>query len=302
MKKNVLVIGSLNMDYVVYVNNFPKNGETIVGTNRSIQPGGKGENQAVAVARSNKVSTNFIGAIGNDNDGKEIQKILNENEINSHLKVYDSVTTGNATIIVNSSGENKIIIVEGANGKLSPNDIDIELIKQCDYVILQNEISSECNEFVIREASKLSKVIVYNPAPYKKIDEDLFQYIDYFIPNKGELYNYTNISDPIKASKTLLSKGVKNVLVTLGIEGSLFINKDNFIKVPAFKVNAIDTVAAGDTYVGYFVSGIASGLTIKEAMKKASLASSITVSRKGSVNSIPFGDELYSSQNIKEQR
>lgn len=281
------------MDYVVYVNDFPNHGETIVGKNRFIQPGGKGENQAVALARSNKVNTSFIGAIGNDNDGNEIKKILKENKINAHLKVFDDIETGNATIVVNSSGENKIIIVAGANGKLSSNDIDLELIKQCDYVILQNEISSECNDFVIRQASKLGKVIVYNPAPYRKFDEDLWQYIDYFIPNKGELFSYTNIVDPVKGAKTLLSKGVKNVLVTLGIDGSFFVNNENLIKVPAFKVKAVDSVAAGDTYVGYFISGIASGLTIKEAMKKASLASSITVSRKGSVSSIPFGDEVF---------
>lgn len=290
--KTVLVIGSVNMDYTIYVESFPKEGETIFGLSRSIQPGGKGENQVVAVARSNRVNTNFICSIGNDDDGKKITNILKDNKVNLFAKTA-SCETGNATIFVDSNSENKIVIIPGANNKLTKDDINIKLIEQCDYVVLQNEILQETNDFVIKEAHKLGKVVVYNPAPFRKFDKELFSYIDYFVPNETEIENYTNISNPTDAAKSLLKLGVKNVLVTLGKNGSLLVNKNTVKSFPAVKVKAVDTVAAGDTFVGYFVASIASGLSLEEAIQKATIASSITVSRKGSVNSIPFGKEVY---------
>ena len=135
--------------------------------------------------------------------------------------------------------------------------------------------------------------MVYNPAPFRPLKEELFQLIDYIIPNRVELFRYTNIEDPLKGAESLLEKGVKNVLVTLGTDGSLLVNKEGRIAVPSCKVDAVDTVAAGDTYVGYFISSLASGYSLKEAMGYASKASSITVSRKGSVVSIPKGEEVY---------
>lgn len=291
--KKVLVVGSANMDYTVYVNDFPKNGETIFGKNRSIQPGGKGENQAVALGKSNKVLTYFVGAVGNDNDGKCIESVLKENNVIPYLKIDKEAETGNATIIVDKTSENKIIVVPGANEKLEPKDIDLALLKECDYLVIQNEISGKTNEFLIKKAKEYGKIVVYNPAPFKEFNDDLFKHIDYFIPNEGELENYTHIKDTIKAAQSLVKKGCLNVIVTLGSRGSMLINKDRILEVPAYKVEAVDTVAAGDTFVGYFVAGIASGLKISEAMDRASYASSKTVSRKGSVNSIPLGKEVF---------
>ena len=291
--KRVLVVGSVNMDYTVYTDNFPLPGETIYGSSRFIQPGGKGENQAIAVAKSNKVICDFIGAIGDDQDGKAIEEVLRSNKVNANLKVIRGAETGNATIVVNSSSENQIIIIAGANGLLKPEDIDLDLIKQADFVILQNEISEECNEFVMKKAKEFGKVLVYNPAPYRPLKENLFQYIDFYVPNKIEFKNASGSDDLKEGAKKLLNKGVKNVLITLGTDGSLLLNEKEEIKVPACKVKAIDTVAAGDTYVGYFVSSLTAGFNKKEAMEFASKASSITVSRKGSVISIPLGEEVY---------
>ncbi len=290
--KTVLIVGSVNMDYTVYMKSFPKEGETILGLSRLVQPGGKGENQAVAIARSNRVKTNFICSFGNDNDGNTIKSVLKENNVNVFCKTSEC-ETGNATIFVDGNSENKIVVIPGANTQLLKEDIDIDLIKQCDYVVLQNEILQETNDFIIKEAHKLGKIVVYNPAPYRKFDKDLFSFIDYFIPNETELENYTNISDPIEGAKQLLILGVKNVIVTLGKNGSLFVNKDCVQKFPIVKVKAVDTVAAGDTFVGYFVASIASDLSIKESIKKATFASSITVSRKGGVISIPNGKDVY---------
>ena len=291
--KRVLVVGSVNMDYTVYTESFPLPGETIFGLSRFVQPGGKGENQAIAIAKSKKVICDFIGAVGNDSDGKAIQEVLKENGVNAHLKVIDGAETGNATIVVNGESENEIIIIAGANGLLRPEDIDVNLIKECDYVVLQNEISEKTNEFLMKKAKELGKIVVYNPAPYRKFDESLFGCIDYFTPNRIEFKNFTGTDDLRKGADILLAKGVKNVLVTLGTDGSVLFNKTEEFKVPACKVKAVDTVAAGDTYVGYLVASLASGYTIKEAMTYASKASSITVSRKGSVVSIPKGDEVY---------
>lgn len=291
--KKILSIGSVNMDYTIYVGDFPLPGETIFGRSRFIQPGGKGENQIIAAAKSNKVETMFIGAVGNDSDGSQIQKILKDYNVKAYLTIFDDTETGNATIVVDNNSENKIVIIGGANMKLSPKEIDENLIKEADYIILQNEISEECNEFAMRKAKEYGKVLVYNPAPFRPLDERLFAFIDYFIPNRIELSKYTKCDDPIMGAKMMLDKGVKNVLVTLGTEGSILINKNEQIKVNACKVKAIDTVAAGDTYVGYFVSSLASGYSLQEAMEYASKASAITVSRKGSVISIPIGEEVY---------
>ena len=130
--KKVLVVGSVNMDYTVYTENFPLPGETIYGSSRFVQPGGTGENQAIAIAKSHKVICDFIGAIGDDTDGQTIKNVLATNKVNAHLKVISGAETGNATIVVNKSSENEIIIISGANGLLKPEEIDLELIKDAD--------------------------------------------------------------------------------------------------------------------------------------------------------------------------
>ena len=290
--KTILVVGSLNMDYTIYVNEFPKEGETLFGNNRFIQPGGKGANQAVAIAKSNLVNTVMIGAIGNDKDGEEVKNIVSSFGVDAKL-IKKDVETGNATIVVDKNSENKIIIIGGANTSLAIDDIDVSLIEKADYIVLQNEINQAVNDFVINKAYELNKTIIYNPAPYRNIDDDILKKITYFIPNEIELEKYSNMNNIDDGVSYLLNKGIKNVLVTLGTKGSLLKNKNESIKVDAFKVDAIDTVAAGDTFVGYFVSALASGKSEKEAMLLASKASSITVSRKGSLVSIPTLKEIY---------
>ena len=290
--KTILVVGSLNMDYTIYVNDFPKEGETLFGNNRFIQPGGKGANQAVAIAKSGLVNTLMIGAIGNDKDGEEVKNIVSSFGVDVKL-IKKDVETGNATIVVDKNSENKIIIIGGANTSLAIDDIDVSLIEKADYIVLQNEINQAVNDFVINKAYELNKTIIYNPAPYRNIDDDILKKITYFIPNEIELEKYSNMNNVDDGISYLLNKGIKNVLVTLGTKVSLLINKNELIKVDAFKVDAIDTVAAGDTFVGYFVSALASGKSEKEAMLLASKASSITVSRKGSLVSIPTLKEIY---------
>ena len=176
--------------------------------------------------------------------------------------------------------------------------LEIENLKlELENINLKNEIKQEVNEFVINEAYKRHKIIIYNPAPYREIEEKTLLKVDYFIPNEVELSLYSNSNNVMDGVDSLLSKGIKNVIVTLGKDGSMLKNKDELIKVPARLVKAVDTVAAGDTFVGYFVAGIASSLNHKEALELATKASSITVSRKGSIVSIPTLKEIYEKYN-----
>lgn len=289
--KNILVVGSLNMDYTIYVNEFPKPSETLLGESRFIQPGGKGANQAVAVAKSGLANCIFRASKGNDADGDIITNALAKYGVKAILKQSEK-ETGNATIIVDKTSENKIIIVAGANGDLLAKDIDEKLIEQADYVVLQNEIPEQTNKKVMELAHKLGKVVIYNPAPFRNIDKSIFKYVDFFVPNEIELSQYSNEKDIKKGALKMIDLGVKNLIITLGTKGSMFFNKNENFTVDAFKVKAVDTVAAGDTFVGYFTSALASGLEIKEAMRLASKASSITVTRKGSIVSIPEGKEV----------
>ena len=184
------------------------------------------------------------------------------------------------------------MIIAGANALLLPEDISTDLLNEYDYIILQNEIPEVTNEYVIKEGHRLGKTIIYNPAPYREFSASLYPCIDYLVVNEVELERYSGTDSIEEGIASLLSKGVKNLLVTLGSKGSMFINNDERIVVPANKVKAVDTVGAGDTYVGYFTSALARGDNIKDAMEIASKASSITVTRKGSIISIPFGEEL----------
>lgn len=291
--KNALVVGSMNMDYSIYCDHFPLPGETMYGNNRLVQPGGKGANQTAAIAKSSLVNVSFLSSRGNDRDGKEIEEILKDLKINTVFKICEEASTGNATIVIDGKGENKIIIVAGANGLLKPEDVTDELIKKNDLVVLQNEIPNETNECVINKCQKFDKVIVYNPAPYREINEKILSKIDYFIVNEVELAQYSKEETVEKGIEKIMSLGVKNLIVTLGKEGSILVNKNERIKVDAHKVKAVDTVAAGDTYVGYFVASLMSGMNHKEAMEKASIASALTVTKKGSIVSIPFGNEVF---------
>lgn len=288
--KKILVIGSTNMDYTVYVDAMPKDGQTINGINRFIQPGGKGSNQAIAILKAGGDVT-FFGAINkNDADGKIIKKTYDDLRLKYILKQSDS-ETGNATIIVDKNSENRIIVVKGANDDISPKEIDDDLVKNNDIIVLQNEIPLETTEYILKKY--YNHEIVYNPAPAINLEDKYFKYITYFIVNETELSFYGIGSTIEEKAKYLLKKGVKNVLVTIGKNGSLlFKETGQIIEANPFKVNSVDTVAAGDTYLGYFVASKAKMLDDKESMKLASKASAIAVTKKGAINSIPYLNEV----------
>lgn len=288
--KKILVIGSTNMDYTVYVDAMPKDGETINGINRFVQPGGKGSNQAIAILKAGGDVT-FFGSINkSDSDGIIIKKTYDELGLKYVLKESDK-ETGNATIIVDKDSENRIIVVKGANDDISYKEIDDNLVKNNDIIVLQNEIPLETTEYILK--NYYNHEIVYNPAPAIELDDKYFKYITYFIVNETELSFYGKGETIEEKAKNLLNKGIKNVLVTVGKNGSfLFKQTGQIIQANAFKVDSVDTVAAGDTYLGYFIASKAKMLDDKEAMKIASKASAIAVTKKGAINSIPYLNEV----------
>lgn len=289
--KKVLIIGSSNMDYTIYMDRFPLPGETLTGNSKFVQPGGKGANQAAAVSKSGLVEAHFLTSLGKDTDGNSIKETLSKLGLKLHIKECDTCT-GNATIMVNSTSENEIIILPGANGEITTKDIDLGLLKTSEFVILQNEIPMEVNEYIIEKAYEMGVKVIYNPAPYKPIKKECLKKLHTLILNEIELEQCSGVSNVDDGAMSLLKLGVNNVLVTLGKEGSICYSNNEKIRINAQKVKAVDTVAAGDTYVGYFTSVLATTGDIKKAMEIATKASAITVSRKGSIVSIPFFKEI----------
>jgi len=294
-KMKILTIGSSNVDQTYYVDKFPVNGETIRALSSCVSPGGKGLNQAVAIARSGG-EVAFLSAVGQDRKGDYIKDVLQNENIEVHVKSLLNENTGTANIVVDSSGENQIIIVEGANGSTNRKFIDdnCQLIFDTEILVLQNEIEKSTNEYILELAGKREKIILVNPAPKGIINPKYYKYITYFTPNENELDFYVdnpNSCIQVKCSQ-LIEKGIQNVIVTLGARGVYYQNKKCNGLIPAEKVNVVDSVCAGDTFNGYFINSISAGKTIKEAIQVGVYASSIAIQRKGAMISIPFVKEL----------
>jgi len=296
--KKVLVIGSVNVDHTTYFEKLPQAGETLVGQDYKSAIGGKGANQAVAASLSGADVT-FLCAIGEDDNANKIQKELAKFPMKT---IYHKTEkqTGIATILVNSStGQNRIIIVPGSNAELKEDIIRkyANLIAKCDYLLLQLEIPMDSVKICLELAKKHNKVTILNPAPASHLSPEVLKLVDYFTPNESELETISemlcnNEEDYIKAAQVLIEKGVSNVIVTRGEQGSLLINKNSCIKIPVYKVNAVDTTAAGDCYNGVFVSYLSQGHDIEDALNMASIASALAVTKYGAISSLPTKDEI----------
>ncbi len=295
--KKIYVSGSINMDLVIKTNTFPKEGMTVMGKDFMTNPGGKGANQAVAIAKSKGI-VKMIGAVGTS-FGKELLDTLKQYGVNTdNVKEFSSVSSGIAVIVI-SDNDNRIILDSGANGLVTINQIDEALQDATigDYFLTQLEIPVNVVEQSIKFAKEKGLVTILNPAPAQKVNEEVFKHLDYFIPNQSECEFYTGIypktiEEATQAAKVLLDKGVKNIIITLGTLGAIFVNNDTSEYVKAYTVKAIDTTAAGDTFVGYTVSSLAKGAQIKEAIRLANLASSITVQKEGAQQAIPTLEEI----------
>ena len=285
MSKKILVIGSINKDLVITTPRFPKEGETILGNNFYTTNGGKGANQACAIGKLGG-DVSMLGAVGNDNFAKDLSDALSSNNVNiNNLLIKDNVSTGIAVITVTSDGANHIIVAQGANALITKDDIKEKLIASFDIIVMQLEIPLEIAKYAASIAKKLGKTVVLNPSPAVKLDRDFLSCVDILIPNETEI-------DIIGGVDYVLECGVKNIILTLGADGCELITKQNRKHFDAYKVNVVDTTAAGDSFLGGVVRMIADDKTIEEAIEFATKVSNITVTRKGAIDSIPTYNEV----------
>lgn len=293
---NILVVGSMNMDLVTRAERMPAIGETISGTGFNTIPGGKGANQAVASARMG-ANVAFIGCVGDDVYGNTLVEALSKENINvERIEKIKDTPTGIATIIVDEKGNNSIVVVPGANALVSTERLhkSRELINWCNTIVLQLEIPLDTVIESIIEGKKKDKTIIFNPAPVQELDEKIYKYVDYLIVNEIEAKQISKVQENNHRElvESLLSMGFKNVLMTVGEQGVWF-NKENSIQhIPAIKVKAVDTTAAGDSFVGAFATFLAKGLDKESAIKLAVKAASITVTRIGAQSSLPYLREI----------
>ncbi len=289
----VLNFGSLNIDYVYSVNHFVQKGETISSDKLNVFSGGKGLNQSLALSKAG-VEVYHAGAIGED--GLLLEKLLRDNGVNTKfLRVLSDVRTGNAIIQKNNEGDNCIILYGGSNKAITKEMVDDVLrnFEKGDWILLQNEISEI--PYIVEKAYEKGMKIILNPSPMNdRIFDINLNYIHCFILNEIEAEVLTEKSDDKKILLKKLQEKFPHaeIILTLGEDGSIFGKDNEVIEQEAYKINVVDTTAAGDTFTGYYLAGILNGKTFKESLDTASKASAIAVSRHGAAPSIPQRDEV----------
>lgn len=297
MKKGILVIGSLNMDLSIDLAKMPVTGETILGRGIAYKAGGKGANQACAAGKLGG-RVRMLGCVGQDEFGQKLVKSLSESGVETdYIKESRDLPTGTAVIYVDDNGDNSIVVIPGTNMAC-----DIEYLKEqdeqfhwCDYVVLQMEIPYEAVWYSVKRAKELGKMVILNPAPAPdEIPEEILSLVDYLTPNETEIIalNGKSKDDIREGAEKLLSRGVSNVIATLGDRGALLVNRYGETFYPARKVVSVDTTAAGDCFNGAMVAALAEGQSEAEAILFANIASSIAVTRKGAQESLPIREEV----------
>lgn len=296
--KNICVIGSLNMDLVVNVDTMPKPGQTIIGSNFKEVPGGKGANQAVAMARLNG-NVSMIGKVGEDGFGQTLINSLKNDKVDTTYIQTSKGATGVALITVDKNAQNSIVVSLGANFEVKEDDIDnnIEAIKNSDIVVLQLETPLNTIKYALNKAKELNKYTILNPAPAVKLDDEIIKNVDLLTPNETELEIISGVSieteeDIQKAAQIMIEKGVKELIVTLGSKGSLYINKEKSMFKKAYKVEAVDTTAAGDSYTGALAVALSQDKNIEDAMDFASKVGALSVLKEGAQSSLPTLEDV----------
>ena len=296
--KNICVIGSLNMDLVVNVDTMPKPGQTIIGSNFKEVPGGKGANQAVAMARLNG-NVSMIGKVGEDGFWQNIINSLKNDKVDTTYIQTSKGATGVALITVDKNAQNSIVVSPGANFEVKEDDIDnnIEAIKNSDIVVLQLETPLNTIKYALNKAKELNKYTILNPAPAVKLDDEIIKNVDLLTPNETELEIISGVSieteeDIQKAAQIMIEKGVKELIVTLGSKGSLYINKEKSMFKKAYKVEAVDTTAAGDSYTGALAVALSQDKGIEDAMDFASKVGALSVLKEGAQSSLPTLEDV----------
>lgn len=295
--KNILVIGSANIDLTIHTDRMPKLGETVAGHGFSMNSGGKGANQAVAAAKLGG-DVKFLGVIGNDTYGEKLLADLRKSGAFFEGITADGVPTGTACITV-VNGDNFIVLNPGANDLLTPEIIEekAELIRKSDYVIMQLEIPVDSVLRAAVIAKDAGTSVVLNPAPVKELPDEIYRLIDIMIPNEYEAMLLTGISTDNEqgcraAVEDLRKKGVKTVIITLGDRGCVYNDGDRIIFHPAGKADVVDTTSAGDSFIGALCCKLASGNSLPESIDYATKVAAVTVSRRGASESIPYAYEI----------
>lgn len=288
----IAVVGSANVDLTTFNDVFPRPGETIFGKKFDLGFGGKGANQAVA-ARLCGANVGMVAKVGSDLFGPATIKNFEAQGIDaSHVRIAEGVSSGVAPIFVEPNGQNRIIVVKGANDLLSPEDVDAAapLLRKADTIVLQFEIPLRTVYHTVRFAKASGIRCIVNPAPAQPVDFKEAAAADYFIPNESEAEITTGIAvksieDAKKCAEFLLSKGMRRIVITLGERGSLIAGSDGMELIPAFKVQAVDTTGAGDAFIGSFAVFLGEGIAEKEALRRANLYAGLSTTKVGTQKS-----------------
>lgn len=302
MKNKIVVVGSSNTDMVIRVNHIPQPGETIIGHDFMTNQGGKGANQAVAAVAMNGEVV-FVACLGNDGFGRQSKTMMKERGIDIRfVRLIPDVPTGCAMIAVDDKGENSIVVSSGANAMLSSEDIDeaMDVIeKEAAVLLMQLESPIDTLTYAAAKAHAAGAIVVLNPAPFpsKPLPKDLLKNVDIVVPNETETAGMTGLlveseGDMVYAIEAIQAKGIKHVIITAGGDGSYTLVDGKLHHQPALKVRTVDTTAAGDTYCGVLCVALRDGLSLKEAMKMASVAASLCTTREGAWSSVPTREEV----------
>ena len=303
---SILVFGSINMDLTAYVPKLPQPGETLQGSSYITVPGGKGNNQAVAAARLG-ADVKFIGRVGTDGFGEEVLQIVSEQNVDTSLVMKDpDHGTGIAVISVDKNAENSIIIISGANFAMDDSDVERASRNMADakVLMLQLEVPLDACLKAAQAAKEKGVKVVFDPAPAIPLPEEAFKLMDFITPNEIETEILTGIrpanqEDASKAAKIFLEKGVGTAIIKLGAKGVYYENKDESGFITPYKVNPIDTVAAGDAFNGGVAVAVSEGKPLAEAVRWGAAAGAIATTRKGALPAMPYREEV--EKLMKEQ-
>ena len=301
LKNNrILVIGSSNTDMTLKTSHLPSKGETLIGQDFKISPGGKGANQAVAAKRlGQNCPVSLICKVGSDIFGSKSIENFSREGIDTSMIMRSKKPSGVAMILVDDKGDNSIAIASGANYDITVEDIEAlkDTISEAGVVLLQFELLPEVVFRAAQIAHEAGAYVILNPAPAVFIPSEVFSFVDLFTPNQSEAEFYTGITvsdttSAAQAAETLVSKGVKNVIITMGSEGSVGYWDGKSFFTPAHKVEAVDATAAGDTFCGALAVALCEGESLREAAEFATAASALAVQKMGAQDSIPYRNNL----------
>jgi ribokinase len=299
MNGRVCVVGSANMDLVTRTAVLPQPGQTVVGLSFDTFSGGKGANQAVAAARAG-ARVSFVGCVGDDAYGAQLQRGLLAEDINTHyVAVEQGLPSGIALITVDDDGQNSIVVVPGANGALRVAAVQAAQreIAKCNVLVLQLETPLESAFAAATIARQAGALVILNPAPARPLPHELLGLCDVLVPNAGEAALITGHpvdtrADALAAGRLLLAQGVGSVIITLGGNGALLVTPDEQQYVPAFPVQVVDTTAAGDAFVGAYAAARANGAANNVALRWATAAGALATTRAGAQPALPYRLEL----------